>query len=160
MSGSSVTVVLVRLVATVFSQATKPTLRQSAARTVLSCKINRVRTLPRTNTQTFPSNKTKIRRHHNDITTVPTLLKSHDLQCTFINLSSSKLIKRQHYPIVTARLTAKISIFIKHWFLYQSPGIRLYMYFSFSNSLYYTLFFHSTFKTFVSVLIKCPFFLF
>ena len=81
MAGSSVTVELVHLVATVSSQAIKPTLRQSAARTVLNCKINRAKTLPRTNTQTFPSNKIKIHRHHNDSTTIPTPLKSHDLQC-------------------------------------------------------------------------------
>lgn len=57
---------------------------------------------------------------------------------TFINLSSSKLTKRQHYPIVTVRLTAKISIFIKHGFFLifesrysQIVSIHVFFFFEF-----------------------------
>ena len=166
MAGSSVIVEPVHLVATVFSPATKPTLRQSAARTVLNCKTNRIRTLPRTNTQTFPSNKTKIRRHHNEITNIPTPLKSHDLQCMiyiyqFVFFQANQ---KTTLPNCYRETDCQDLYFYQTRFLLD---IRVQV---FTDSVYtciflfrilYTFFainFHSTFKTFVSVLIKHLFF--
>ena len=66
--GSSVTVVLVHLVATVPSLATRLTRRQRAVKTVNLRHSNRIRTLAQINIRVYLlRNKNKTRRHRNDV---------------------------------------------------------------------------------------------